>query len=62
MLKQQLPADQERPMEEQAILLQLTGTTQSRSPCATTEEPTGQQWMRLEAGTAHGETLQKQPR
>ena len=51
--QQQLPAAQERPTEEQAILPQPTGTAQSRSPYATTEKPTGQWWMRPEGDTAH---------
>ena len=33
--------------------LKPLGTTPSRSPHATTEEPTGQQWMRSEGATAH---------
>lgn len=32
-------------MEEQAVSLQPTGTTRSRSPHIATEEPMGQQWM-----------------
>ena len=43
--EQKLPAAQERPMEEQAVSLQPTGTTRSRSPHIATEEPMGQQWM-----------------
>ena len=37
--EQQLPAAQERPMEEQAIPLQPLGTVQSISPPAAMEEP-----------------------
>jgi len=32
------------------------------SPHAAMEEPMRQQWMRPEGGTAHGGTLQEQPR
>jgi len=46
------PAAQERPMEEQAVSLQPTGTTQSRSPRAAMEEPMRHQWMRPGGGTA----------
>ena len=52
--EQQLPAAQERPTEEQAVLLQPTGITRRRSPHAAMEEPTGQQWMGPQGGTAHG--------
>ena len=48
-------------MEEQAIPLQPTDTTWSRSPCAAMEESTVQQWMRPGGATAHGEPLQEQP-
>jgi len=59
--EQQLPAARERPTEEQAVLLQPTGTTQSRSPCEAMEEPTVQQRMWSEGGTAQGESLQSSP-
>ena len=36
-----------------------TGITQSRSTHTTTEEPTVQQWMWPEGGTAHGEPPHK---
>ena len=55
------PAAQGRPMEEQAVPPLPTGTTQSRSPCATMEEPTGQQWMRPGGGTAHREPCRSSP-
>jgi len=57
-VKQKLPAAQQRPMEEQAVLLQPTGTVQNRYPCAAMEEPAVHQWMRPEGGTAHGEPPQ----
>ena len=43
--ERQLPAAQERAMEEQAVPLQPMVTTRSRSPCVAMEEPMGQQWM-----------------
>lgn len=57
-VEQKLPADQQRPTEEQAVLLQPTDTMQSRSPWAAMEEPAVQQWMRPEEGTAHREPPQ----
>ena len=59
-MEQKLPAAQESPMEEQVMPLQYMGTIQSRSPRAAMEEPTVQQWMWSEGGTAHGKHLQEQ--
>jgi len=53
-IEQKLPEAKERPTEEQAVPLQPTGTTWGRCPCAAMEEPTVQQWVRPEGGTAHG--------
>ena len=47
--------------EEQAVPLQPTGTTRSTSPHGTVEEPTVQQWMRAEGGTAHGYPIRGSP-
>lgn len=41
--------------------LQLMDTMQSRSRCAAMEEPTLQQWMWPEGGTAHGSTHRSSP-
>ena len=39
MTEQRFPADQERPMTEQAVLLQPMGAMWSRSACAAMVEP-----------------------
>jgi len=54
-IEQKLPAAQERPTKEQAVL-QPAGTAQSRSPCAAMEVPMGQEQIKSARGTAHRES------
>lgn len=61
-MEQKIPEAQEWSTIEQAVPLQPTDTTQSRSPHTAMEKPVEKKWMRPEGDIARGEPLQEQAR